>query len=394
MISPRCGPAFIVMRIAALLALVFSSACHVAEEDLGPGFLPDSQVTGACGADPTSLAQIPNLLHGPFLILTGALYVVAMETPGDTAHETLWLVPMDGGAPESIATGQANIKGIDGQLLSYGAPAGGLVWTSSGADDAGTGGTIWTLDSSGAPAVVLSNRTALGSIVFDYGTIYWVEEGIDPSGQTFGAIMRGSTTPGEADVTLFQKTAADQIPRVFGFLANNFAWTTKPPAGGNFSQSALITAPSVLPFGAQTEIAGPDGGGVAAIANSWASWAQLRYFYSGPSGIMVVVPPGAPQLLLPLTDFVEGIVDFEGVLYFVLPPARTVGASPDGGGDGGAFVLPSAGSLWTFPDDGDGGASAMRQLAPDVDPATSFGVDSACVYWIDAVTSRVMMVHR
>jgi hypothetical protein len=112
------------------------------------------------------------------------------------------------------------------------------------------------------------------------------------------------------------------------------------------------------------------GGGVGGFASSEP---PPRYFYSGPSGIMVVVPPAAPRLLLPLDDFVYGMADLEGVLYFVLPPAE---------------------SLWAVPDDGDGGAAGMRQLVSDVGPEGAFAVDSRCLYWIDVVTSCVMMVHK
>jgi hypothetical protein len=42
----------------------------------------------------------------------------------------------------------------------------------------------------------------------------------------------------------------------------------------------------------------------------------------------------------------------------------------------------------------DAESATPRAIAAGVDPESAFEVDAACVYWVDAKTQDVMMVHR
>jgi len=81
---------------------------------------------------------------------------------------------------------------------------------------------------------------------------------------------------------------------------------------------------------------------------------------------------GAPRTVVATSGFVDNLQDDDVDVYFVDRPSERLMAAPVSGPDGGA----------------------PRAVARSVDPSTSFHVDTACVYWVDARAGTIAMVAK
>jgi hypothetical protein len=333
-----------------------------------PPWPPPVDTSAACNGAPAVLASIAGIDARHLAIDGASLYVVAASRTGDPSKQDIWMVAKSGGAKLRV-----DDQGPVGGLTTDG--TGRFFWTAgAAADDAGTGGGVWEMDPSRAsPNPIAVHRPSVGAIALDgCGRGYWVEEGVDTAGAPFGAIVWASRAGGA--VTTLQRTSAAQLPRALAFAylsiyqgpcVQALAWTTfDPSVPGDGGIAKICSLP--LPFGA-----------VASLASSTAGLTAEGniLFLSGPSGVMqtTLSAEGLPSATRPFAP-ASGFVD------------RILAADSDD-----IFFVDPSGELLAVRRSGDAGASSV--LASRVDPASAFGVDSGCVYWIDAAAGAVMMAR-
>jgi hypothetical protein len=346
-----------VLGLTALL--VTSVACDEGAVDLGSPdtpVAPPARVSGACTFTPAVLAHVVGIASRPLAIDSANLYVVA-SAGGDPSHETLWRVPVTGGAPQIVADGQDHVGGItiDQSATTVPAP---ILWSTG---STGPGGAIWRNDPASGTAAIATNRTAPGMLIALGGRVYWAE---GQSGDAAGGSIEWAPLTG-GDASLLQRLTGDQIPRTLDGDDTVLVWTTEDPALGNAANAQILTAPLPLPFGALQRIAQ----GVAGVELT-----DTGLVYSGPSALARIVgnADGTTSTLqtIPTSGFVQIIEeDFTHVYY----------------------VEQSTHELMEASIDEDAGTS--RALAGAVDPASALQADGTCVYWIDATTQAIMMVR-
>jgi hypothetical protein len=310
------------------------------------------------------------------------VYVTAVEA-GDATKRELWRLP--GKEPPMLVT--SDLPPIADMALY--APL-MLVTTNPGDSNAGEVLAI-PLDGSGPPRHLASNRRAPGAVVGVDRSVFWGEEGIDSSGQPFGAIM---TAPlfDDGGATTFRAMDADEVPRqlrwiewgpgpsdLLGPVVEWLYWTTGDPlhpAPGRGEVHGCALPPLASPVVRADE---PDGGGAGSIDqdpfNTPDGDLETRLLYAGPQGITAVTVE--PDGSIAARDFI--------------PTGGFVGQIASGSPDTVYFVDPSSGALMAhvFQD-----AGSTRRLATGLDPGTPLTTDDACVYWIDARAGNVMMTLR
>ena len=341
------------LGLTALLATC--AACDMGSYDLGaPKPTAPLPVTGACTAAPTVLARIAGVLPRTLEIDSTNLYVVA-TTGGDPAHETLWRVPLGGDAPVAVADGLDHVGGV---AVYYGPPLPDAVLWSTGST--GPGGAIWRNDAASGTTAIVSNRTAPGPLIVLGRRVYW-GEGLS-GGDSGGSIQWAPVAGGDAST--LQELTGDEIPRTFDGDHAHLWWTTEDPALGNAATAQIVGVPVPLPFGAPWCVAR----GAAGLELT-----DQGIVFSGPAGLSRVgLQEDAGSLALqtiPVMGFVQTIEEDGINLYYVDP------------------------STHALVEVGIGDAGTGRHLADGVDPASAMQADGTCVYWIDATTGAVMMVH-
>jgi|CZKU01.1.fsa_nt_gi hypothetical protein len=151
--------------------------------------------------------------------------------------------------------------------------------------------------------------------------------------------------------------------------------SVEPPGDTTAAQVVECLLPAPFgPLGSLIRVAGLDAGGAGAIALGPGS---ATVMYSGPDAIVGRAVAndgalGAPRTVAATSGFVDRLQDNDVDVYFVDRPTGRLLAAPVSGPDGGA----------------------PRVVARSVDPSTSFHVDTACVYWVDARAGTITMVAK
>jgi hypothetical protein len=337
-----------------------------------------------CSVTPTALAHIDGLGARAMMSDLTSLYVVASDD-GNPTRQAVWQVPLRNAAPARIARGLDPIAGIavNGETL--------LVTTNPAVGDGGAGGEVLAIPflSRGEVVHLASNRQAPSALLVANGVVYWAEEGLDSSGQPFGAIMK-TTLFDDAGVSFLQRMDPDQVPRQFidlewtladGLDAEWLYWTTGDPARPMAGRGEVHGCTVPAPLAHVIRIDDPDAGGVGSI-----------------EGTSLSADPGSKQ----------GVLLYAGLRGITAVPvdqngSRATGRSfvPTGGFDG-RMASPWGGPVYFVDPSGDlmshvidnATPSTARRLATGLDPATELAVDDGCVYWVDARAGNVMMVQR
>jgi hypothetical protein len=343
--------------------------------------LPDAPTVvhhADCSAKPGVLAHIAGLQASSMLIDEVNLYVVA--APVDPSKLEVWQIPKRSAPPRRLAT---DLPPIAGMALS----GSSVVLTTSGDAGSANGEVLaLPLDGVGSPVHLAANRRVPSAVIAGENGVYWAEEGVDPSGQLSGAIMRLSRSD-DAGVATFQRMEAGEMPRQFRILAWDTSawlyWTTGDPAHPTSARGQVHGCALATPLSPVIRIDDPDGGGAGSIvvmSYATADGDHDQIVYAGPHGITAVTVEqdggiGAARDFFPTGGFVGRLA--EGLPYDV------------------DYVDPSMGALTSRSTlrAGDAGGTAAHRLATGVDPATALKADDGCVYWIDARAGEVMMVQ-
>jgi hypothetical protein len=342
------------LGLTALLAGALS--CNAGGVDLGSpgGGVRLHFMSGACTSTPAVLAHIPGIAPRP-LEIDGANVYVLSSPGGDASNQALWRVPLTGDAPRAVATGLDHVGGIaidyDGGTLPE-----PVFWSTS---STGTGGAIWRNDPLSGTQAIITERTAPGALIVLGTSVYWAE---GQSGGEGGGSIEWATVTGDAP-TMLQALTGDEIPQTFDGDETTLAWTTYGPAVGNATTAQILS--TSLEAGVLQRVAK----GVAGV-----ELAKQGLVYSGPQALNLVVWPATASSrtlqTIPTGGFVQTIEQDDAHVYYV-DPATLELMQVGIGGDAGA----------------------TRSLAAGVDSASALQADGTCVYWIDAVTETVMMVH-